>query len=209
MSICPHKHTKYQPTDEEWRCPKCGATAQEGFIIYESINDMDTIECELLHPEDFLFCEKCNLETSGKAFAAFVVKKNSLVICPTCKGKGMVNKDSSTAHAAEVERLTAERDAAVARAERAEGDAAHFCAGLCVHPRGVIGDEGGSACCPITGTRDAFSTDASKMGGERERRLVEALRHVCKHLCQWNDACETGCIVSAALAEMEQSHDHP
>lgn len=38
----------------------------------------------------------------------------------------------------------------------AEADASHFCAGLCVHPRGVIGDDGGSACCPITGTRDAL-----------------------------------------------------
>lgn len=109
MSICQHKHTKYQPTNEEWRCPRCGATAEQGFIIYESINDMDNIECELLHPEDYLHCGKCGLDTSGKAFAAFVVKKNSLVVCPTCKGKGMVNKD--TDHATEIERLTAERDA--------------------------------------------------------------------------------------------------
>lgn len=83
-----------------------------------------------------------------------------------------------TAHAAEAERLTAERDAAIARAKMAEGDAAHFCAGLCVHPRGVIGDEGGSACCPITGTRDAIAADASTMGGEREQRLMELAEYV-------------------------------
>lgn len=28
----------------------------------------------------------------------------------------------------------------------------------------------------------------------------EALRHTCKHLCQWKAACEVGCPVSAALA---------
>jgi rubredoxin len=22
---CPVKHTKFQPTDAQWRCPKCGA----------------------------------------------------------------------------------------------------------------------------------------------------------------------------------------
>ncbi|PRG59747.1 hypothetical protein C6T69_29090, partial [Burkholderia multivorans] len=28
-------------------------------------------------------------------------------------------------------------------------------AAICVHPKGVYGDEGGSMCCPITHTRDA------------------------------------------------------
>lgn len=88
---CPHKHTKYQPTDEEWKCPKCGATAVDGFIIEDGPNED---ECPSLHNDDFIRCSRCDYETSGKAFAAYVMKKNSLVPCPCCKGKGMVNKDS-------------------------------------------------------------------------------------------------------------------
>ena len=61
------------------------------------------------------------------------------------------------AHAPEWLRLLVERVRALeSDKEMAEADASHFCAGLCVHPRGVIGDDGGSACCPITGTRDAL-----------------------------------------------------
>ena len=61
------------------------------------------------------------------------------------------------AHAPEWLRLLVERVRTLeSDKEMAEDDASHFCAGLCVHPRGVIGDDGGSACCPITGTRDAL-----------------------------------------------------
>lgn len=77
------------------------------------------------------------------------------------------------------ETAESERDAAVARAEKAEADAFHFCAGLCVHPDGVIGDEGGSNCCPITGTRDAIAVQAAPI--DRERRLEFALRR-CQQL---------------------------
>lgn len=107
-----------------------------------------------------------------------------------------------TAHAAEVERLTAERDDAVARAEKAEADAFHFCAGLCVHPDGVIGDEGGSNCCPITGTRDANTVQAAPSARERWLELAckEVLATPSFGAMRSADAVDTIKIVRAALA---------
>lgn len=37
----------------------------------------------------------------------------------------------------------------------------------------------------------------------------EVLRHTCKHLCQWKDACEVGCPVSAALADTTTDEVQP
>lgn len=50
MEICQYKHTKYQPTDEEWKCPKCGASYDENeeFIIWDAVGE----NCSLLHDED-------------------------------------------------------------------------------------------------------------------------------------------------------------
>lgn len=106
MSTCQHKHTKYQPTDEEWRCPKCGASYDDGeeFVIWDAVGE----DCSLLHDEDYLKCQKCGYETTGKRFAAYVVKKNSLIPCPTCKGKGVVKKNSD--HLDSLAQVTRERD---------------------------------------------------------------------------------------------------
>lgn len=41
-------------------------------------------------------------------------------------------------------------------------------AAICVHPKGVYGDEGGSMCCPITHTRDA--SFAPSPADERDKR---------------------------------------
>lgn len=78
-----------------------------------------------------------------------------------------------TAHDAEVERLTAENKKYV----------------------DDLVNRGTTMINVLTVERDA---------AVRERdAAVEALNHACKHLCQWKDACETGCIVSAALAKIE------
>ncbi|WP_422666716.1 hypothetical protein [Burkholderia multivorans] len=45
-------------------------------------------------------------------------------------------------------------------------------AAICVHPKGVYGDEGGSMCCPITHTRDA--SFAPSPADERAARLDDA-----------------------------------
>ena len=44
-----------------------------------------------------------------------------------------------------------EREVLAAR----EAESFAISAAVCVHPKGVYGDEGGSPCCPITHTRDA------------------------------------------------------
>lgn len=86
---CEAKHTKYQPTDEEFNCPKCGAKVGD---FYKE-DPVGHEECELLHDEDNLCCAQCGYGCSGKAFAARIVKEKSMVKCPMCSGKGMVKQD--------------------------------------------------------------------------------------------------------------------
>lgn len=89
---CQAKHTKYQPTDEEFKCPQCGAPGGE-FYIAESPDESDP-DCTLLHPGDYLACSKCEYGTSAKSFAASLVKKNNLTPCTHCKGTGLVKKSA-------------------------------------------------------------------------------------------------------------------
>jgi Zn finger protein HypA/HybF involved in hydrogenase expression len=86
--VCYAKHTKYQPTDEQWQCPLCGAD-NESFTVEESPDEVAD-DCELLHEEDEVHCSNCNSSWSGKAVAAVMAKKANLVVCPTCKGAGYV-----------------------------------------------------------------------------------------------------------------------
>lgn len=97
MGVCPHKHTKYQPTDEEWVCPKCGEglnSKSGGFVIWEGVTDMEDSQCTSLHNDDYLKCQSCGYDCQGKDFAAYVVKKNSLIPCPCCNGTGFVKKEA-------------------------------------------------------------------------------------------------------------------
>lgn len=48
MQQCNSKHTKYQPTDEEWRCPKCGSDSEKFWIE----DNFGADGCELLHETD-------------------------------------------------------------------------------------------------------------------------------------------------------------
>lgn len=85
---CTAKHTKYQPTAEDWRCPKCGAT--DGKFC---IDDGPNMDCEAFHEDDLCVCYACGHEVGGKAFAARIQKAKSLVPCPHCKGVGLVTKE--------------------------------------------------------------------------------------------------------------------
>lgn len=90
---CLEKHTSIQIPDDEWVCPKCGVgpegkRGKDGFIIEDGPN----LSCNLLHNNDELWCGCCEYRTSGKTLAAQYIKKNNLVTCPHCKGKGLVKR---------------------------------------------------------------------------------------------------------------------
>ena len=87
---CQAKHTKYQPTDEEWKCRKCGS-GPESFWIEESDPDKSD-DCTLLHNDDSAICFKCGYSVSGKSFAAALQREHNLISCPHCKGTGLVPK---------------------------------------------------------------------------------------------------------------------
>lgn len=87
-ATCNEKHTKYQPPDADWKCPKCGTTADvpDGFFNDNPVSS----DCNMLHEADLLRCYRCNHETSGKTFAARLQKAANMVPCPHCKGHGLV-----------------------------------------------------------------------------------------------------------------------
>lgn len=90
QSVCTDKHTAYQPSDDEFKCPKCGATAGEFYIETEAEASTTRADCALVHPDDVLLCTKCGYGVSGKAFAAAIMKKKNLVPCPHCHGRGTI-----------------------------------------------------------------------------------------------------------------------
>ena len=92
QQACFAKHTRPQIPDSDWRCPKCGATANDdkAFII-EEINDRASENCGLLHENDEISCWNCKYYTTGKKLAAAYAKQKALVPCPACKGTGYVH----------------------------------------------------------------------------------------------------------------------
>jgi hypothetical protein len=91
MSECNVKHTVLQPTDREWKCPGCGIgydSGGGGFVI----DDSENMECTKLHETDVIRCYKCDYETTGKAFAQRLMKVRNQMVCPHCKGTGVVPK---------------------------------------------------------------------------------------------------------------------
>jgi hypothetical protein len=87
---CMVKHSAYQVPDEEFKCPKCGATPDDRkpFCIYEPVEE--TYDCEKLHDNDALYCENCNYSTTGKEYSQLMLKRSHRQICPTCKGQGWI-----------------------------------------------------------------------------------------------------------------------
>jgi hypothetical protein len=89
MSKCDAKHTLYQPTDKEWRCPKCGADSEK-FYIYESASNDDS--CSKLHCDDDVRCFACDSEWTGSRIASIMKKKANMDIvkCKCCNGTGYI-----------------------------------------------------------------------------------------------------------------------
>lgn len=90
---CQAKHTKYQPTPKQWKCPKCGIGPPDGLCIYESAYNADG-DCDLLHGDDYLRCntDRCDFDMYGRAFAAKAQRAASMIPCAHCKGTGSVKK---------------------------------------------------------------------------------------------------------------------
>jgi len=86
---CSRKHTVPQIPDEYWKCSKCGEV--DNFVLEppEGMEDKDE-DCPLLHDDDDCVCYSCGNATTAKRFAASFAKKNDLVACPCCAGKGLL-----------------------------------------------------------------------------------------------------------------------
>lgn len=99
---CFAKHTKWQPSKSDWRCPKCGVdaagrdkTGQDtrtmGFVIEQSAVGADE-ECAQLHENDEIHCDHCGYTATGAGYAKSRMKTAKLVRCAHCKGTGLVPK---------------------------------------------------------------------------------------------------------------------
>lgn len=86
MPKCKYKHTKFNPTGEDWKCPACGESSG-----YFYISNYVNIDCEELHVEDCVRCYKCDSKWSGEEVAAVMLKKSNQKPCPHCKGTGVVD----------------------------------------------------------------------------------------------------------------------
>ena len=87
--ICPAKHTAFQPTDEQWRCPKCGADNSKFYI--EEPADGSAEDCVKLHKQDELFCS-CGYAASGESFSKKAMAAQNRIVCPHCNGEGTIKK---------------------------------------------------------------------------------------------------------------------
>ena len=92
MIPCPAKHAKYQPTDEDWLCPKCGADNRY-FVIIAPIDDASEA-CVLVHEDDEIDCEKCGYGGSGSTVTKKMAAQMNMVKCPHCSGRGYVKGDT-------------------------------------------------------------------------------------------------------------------
>lgn len=87
---CGAVHTKYQPNLKVWKCPKCGANADHFYI--ECFDDNAEQDCDQLHKNDSVACERCNLSWSGATIAKLIARAEGIVPCQHCKGTGFVRK---------------------------------------------------------------------------------------------------------------------
>ena len=88
---CKARHAKFQPTNEEWACPKCGAGIEQ-FSIWEATEEAAD-GCELLHSDDWCSCSGCGYGAAGYKVSSALARKSSMITCPHCKGKGVVRKE--------------------------------------------------------------------------------------------------------------------
>lgn len=93
MANCGGKHTKYQPTDEEWKCPSCKINDDGGHFYIDTFSDeVSDPDCSLLHKDDLVVCINCNKEWSGEIVSRLLAKIVNMIPCSHCKGTGFVKK---------------------------------------------------------------------------------------------------------------------
>jgi hypothetical protein len=70
---CADKHTKFQPTKEQWLCPSCGA--DNCYFTVDCGQEGVDESCELLHVDDEVGCTKCGGGWDGKEVAELLAEK--------------------------------------------------------------------------------------------------------------------------------------
>ena len=87
---CNGKHTSFQPAENQFKCPKCGA--ESGNFYIDESGDGAHEECILLHIDDFCACTQCGYSASGAVVARALAKAGhvGMVKCSCCKGTGWV-----------------------------------------------------------------------------------------------------------------------
>lgn len=88
---CPAKHTTFDPTNEQWRCPACNADNSAFWIEDHPENVAE--DCPRLHDRDEVVCNSCGDGWSGKVVAKKLMAKFNQIPCPTCRGCGTVQKE--------------------------------------------------------------------------------------------------------------------
>lgn len=87
---CKGKHTSFQPDNDQFKCPKCGAPSGNFYIDESGANAHE--ECTLIHTDDFCACVDCGYSASGASVARALMKAGhvGMVQCSCCKGTGWV-----------------------------------------------------------------------------------------------------------------------
>lgn len=84
---CTTKHTTFQPSDADWKCPHCGV-GSDAFWVEE--NASQDIDCSLLHKQDGVICRNCDKFWTGQQIATILKKGKMEKPCPHCHGTGKI-----------------------------------------------------------------------------------------------------------------------
>lgn len=84
--------------DTHFTCPRCGAgDGPDGLYIDMKAcplePDDEWSECEVIHAGDCCACQGCGWSGTARQVYNAAKKKCDYVVCPCCKGIGLVAKD--------------------------------------------------------------------------------------------------------------------
>jgi hypothetical protein len=85
---CKHKKTEYQPNENEWVCPFCGAESTADMEFCVEYSPCDDYHCEALHCGDEVYCSGCDETYTGEKIAKKMMEKKNAKRCPHCDGRG-------------------------------------------------------------------------------------------------------------------------